>query len=270
MTRPTAELPLLGWTKELHPKFAEYPPQEVAKIALRRISNQGRANRRLARNDVAPLKVINTVIGSAATKKDFTLVQIGAHDGDFDDPLQKYINDHDWRAVLVEPRRKPFERLATRYANNPRVTVINKAVSDSAGKMILWSAVIDGPEFRFGEAIASTNPEQVRREVVRNLGTNVLRNTAIVPEEVEVATVGEVCADAKINPEEVDFFVTDTEGHDAIIVNSLLDSLNTPPPLLQYEHLHVPAPATFDLDQKLALNGMQLVKTHKDTLAFAS
>jgi FkbM family methyltransferase len=267
MKTPTAELPLMGWTEKVHPKFGELPPDYIARAALRRLTPRGRAIRRMTRHDAVPLSVMDKAIAEVGDKPGFTVMQVGAHDGDFDDPLQTHLNRYSWRAILVEPRRAPYARLAERYNDNPRVKVVNAAVSRTAGSMTLWSAQIEGPIYRFGEAIASVDPKQVKKEVVRNLGTRMLRKIKIVPEEVTVLTVADICDEIGVAPEEIDFFVSDTEGHDVHVVDSLLDVTDTPPTLLQYEHFHAPGEEVNELDARLLMSGRDLFRTHKDTFA---
>lgn len=38
-------------------------------------------------------------------------IQIGANDGITDDPIRKYILNHNWKGVLVEPNASVFESL---------------------------------------------------------------------------------------------------------------------------------------------------------------
>jgi FkbM family methyltransferase len=270
MKTPTAELPGLGWTERVHPKFGEYPIDHIARVALRRLTPRYRHHRQLTAHDGPAAIAMAQAIEKAADKPSFTVMQVGAHDGNFDDPLQKYIEKYNWRAVLVEPRQAPFTRLAERYEGNPNIKLVNAAVSRTAGSMTLWSAAMDGPGYKFGEAIASTNPEQVKREIERNLGKRALRNISIIPENVSVLTVADICDETGTDPSDINFFLSDTEGHDTQVVASLFDTLESAPQLLQYEHFHVETHDAMRLDTQLIGLGMSLVKTHKDTMAIPS
>src|SRR5438105_9075877 len=68
-----------------------------------------------------------------------TAVQIGAFDGDENDPLADALVRYGWRAVLVEPQADPAEALRNRYGNNPDVTVVQAAIGDTDGQRILYS-----------------------------------------------------------------------------------------------------------------------------------
>ena len=62
-------------------------------------------------------------------------VQIGAFDGQTNDPIHDLVERHGWRGILAEPQRRYFERLERTYAGNDRVTLRNVALSRESGHL---------------------------------------------------------------------------------------------------------------------------------------
>lgn len=267
---PVAELPGLGWTPKIDSRFAVRTLGDAA----RRLHLHGRESRRQAELVRIQLcdqpvtaemsKIIEEISGA---EPDFKLMQIGAHNGSFDDPFVERIEEQAWSAILVEPQVRPFEELAARHAANPDVECVHAAIGAAAGSMTLWRADLqEQPEF--GSAIASTKPDQVRREVRRCLGSSAARSVQLVKEEVPVITLDELFDRTSTAPDSIGLFATDTEGYDAHIVRSLISDYQVRPPIIQWEHLHVDAAETAQLNSGLGQIGYNVLQTHKDTLAY--
>jgi FkbM family methyltransferase len=269
--RPVAEYTGLRWTGNVNEQFKYLDPLSVMLRLEHRVrdtySSRGRELRALNTHE-APIKnEISSKIAELACLPNFSMVQIGAHNGSFDDPFSKLLADHPQaRAVLVEPQAIPFNELAARYARRSNVTCLQTAVSSiSAESMELWHADISGYK-EFGSAIAAQTREQVQREIIRNLGRSAAKKSIIQPIKVPVKGIKELLYDLDMQTENIDLFACDTEGHDAVIVNALLDTGT--PRTIMYEHLHVDPSDTADTDIRLAELGFSWLKTHKDTFAW--
>lgn len=272
---PIAELPLLGWTEQVHPKFSEKTlGQAVTSMAYRaeKVARDLRRNRQksmLISADKLVQPAIDEIFKEYAGK-DTQLLQIGAYDGVFDDPFVGLIKDNDWAAVLVEPQIEAYTRLEEHYSGNSRVKCINKAVntnSNEESSFKLWRAKLPDSSV-FGGAIASRSPEQVRREVLRCAGWFALRNSTLESEVVTAASLNEIIEISGSSPDEITIFACDTEGDDAKITQALIQDIGARPQVIQWEHLHVPSDEANRLDRHLDVLGYQSIKTHKDTIAF--
>lgn len=270
LEKPLAELPFLGWTQKIHKKLGELTPSQVAIVAMGRaerfVLSPDSSRHRLLKADKAASALLKSVVESRA-QDGLQFVQIGAHNGEFDDPFADFIATNNWRALLVEPQPHLYKQLDERYRDNPAVSCANVAISDKAQPMTLWRAEVEGYA-EFGAAIASMNKQQVEREVRRNLGTYMLHKTTFVPEVVPAIPLGELFDAHNITPDSIDFFACDTEGHDATIVKSLIQDVGATPPLIQWEHFHVNPLDVAQTEQNLVGLGYQMVKTHKDVLAY--
>lgn len=268
--RPFTDIPGFGWTRRIDHRLADKTVGDLAKAFERRAVNAFDPRIRRLRNEVRhegpALAKIAEEIGKRAASVEL-FVQIGAHDGSFDDPFAAYIRDHDWRALLVEPQAAQHARLAERYAGNDRVMTQQVAVGAYAGSLTLYSAVL--PELdAFGTAIAASNPMQVRREVKRCVGIRAARSLHVREETVEMVTVPELFERSGIDAAEISMFASDTEGNDIAIIDGLLGETDARPEIIQYEHLHTDPSAAGRVNARLRKLGYELVKTHKDTLAY--
>src|SRR5206468_12205571 len=66
------------------------------------------------------------------------IVQIGAFDGQVADPLADILRLENVYAVLVEPQTIPYKALVVHYEGNPRISLVNAAVAESDGEVILY------------------------------------------------------------------------------------------------------------------------------------
>lgn len=65
-----------------------------------------------------------------------TVVDVGANDGIYGSNSYPFIA-RGWRAVLIEPDPRPFERLQKRFGAHERVTCLNLACADQPGEIPL-------------------------------------------------------------------------------------------------------------------------------------
>lgn len=89
-----------------------------------------------------PLKTLNKIrreiILFNNTSKNFFVIQIGANDGISNDPIHDWILKFGWHGILIEPLAEPFQELEINYANNDKIKLINKAISQKNGKIEMY------------------------------------------------------------------------------------------------------------------------------------
>lgn len=263
--RPITEIPGCGWLERFDPKLAIYDPWEVVGGFFRHHSTQRLMNFALQESDKPVEAEINELIESVAATSPFTFVQIGAHNGQFEDPFLSFLEKYDWNTLLVEPQLNLYAALSGLHSDRPNVAVARTAIGEETGQLILWRALHRGYG-EFGQAIASPDREQVEREVRRCLGNYMMRMTEFSSETVPCTTLAELFVRYDIDPKGIDLFATDTEGFDATIVKQLLD-MGAEPPAIHYEHYHVAKQQRSELEKRLTGMGYQMLRTHKDTFA---
>lgn len=191
-----------------------------------------------------------------------SVVQIGANDGEMSDPLLRILLAYPWSAVLVEAVPSIYERLKARHEKRSRIKAVNVAVSDSNGDAKFFSLVnregaIPLPPWATG--LGSFSKEIIMRQqgMIENIGEYIQECN------VECITYQTLCQ--RYDLDQIDLLQTDTEGHDAVILNQV--SLNDrPPKLIIYEHHHLEENVDEELVVRLQAAGYETFKEGLDTI----
>ena len=161
-----------------------------------------------------------------------TIIQIGSHVGDSkNDPIFNKICKTS-KIFLIEPIPYIFEKLKDnylkKYPENKNLIFINKAVSDSAGK-INFTYPSQKNDFNnlpfWASQISSINSKHA---------STILPNIIIDNIDVESITLNNLIDNYKIN--EIDLLHIDTEGHDYNILMNY--DFKIKPKKILFEHKH--------------------------------
>lgn len=161
-------------------------------------------------------------------------IQVGAYDGQFQDPLYNWICHHPWLGVLVEPQPAMYERLIRLHASHPFVSVERAVVAEKTGKATLWTlSNVTGP------AEDATPLASLKREVVeRNKHLSSLADH-VSSIEVDAYTLYDLMIKHRFD--ELDLLQIDAEGSDFDIIKTI-DFTKCRPQVINYEHVNL----TFD------------------------
>lgn len=160
-----------------------------------------------------------------------TFVQVGAFDGNIQDPLRKYIARCGWRGVLVEPQPGPAAKLRDLYRMNDQIKVLEAAIDETCGGRLLFTVdVHNAPAWAGGLASFDKNVILRHTELIPNLDSMIRE----VP--VNCITFDEVLA---LSPaEDLDLLQLDTEGADGFILSLFpFDCLR--PAIIHWEIKHM-------------------------------
>jgi FkbM family methyltransferase len=195
------------------------------------------------------------------TRPDLVFVQIGAFDGQANDPIHHLVVAHAWRGVLVEPQQRYFERLQAAYAGVPGLTFLNVAVSGERGTRVLYT-VRDGVEGLpdWAPQIASFD----RATIMSHTANAPALAAALVEQPVQSVTLEDVFAAA---PGPVDLLQIDVEGYDAEIVR-MLDLDRWAPSIVRFEHKHLSRGDHEECVARLVDAGYRVAVEDADTLAY--
>jgi FkbM family methyltransferase len=154
-------------------------------------------------------------------RQSLSIVQIGAFDGDSNDPLKEVVRDPGSKVVLVEPQPGPCELLVSRYAHHPWVHIENSAVGSEDGTIAMFL-----PEGDCSSQLASIDERHMR-----NMGAGETRSITV--NSISVATLMR-----KYRLETVDVLQIDTEGYDFKILSQFLDA-GIEPAVINFESFHL-------------------------------
>lgn len=163
-----------------------------------------------------------------------TFIQVGANDGTFGDPISKYVLQHKWTGVFVEPQPDVFEALKAKYAGlDYQLFFENVAISNSAREISLYRArnMFQNADLgkHFASSVASTNQDIVSKQL--SLSRKDL-------EEIVVPAVRLDDLVEKYKLENFEILQVDTEGYDWQVLQTL-DLSKVRPVIIQFEHGHL-------------------------------
>jgi len=146
------------------------------------------------------------------TRRSLSFLQIGAFDGITSDPLHRYIREHGWRGILVEPQKRACEALRRLHAGNTNIQIINAAVGKESGTAVLYTVQGEGLPVWCG-GLASFHTESILKHV--SLVPRL--QDAVRTEQVVVVTFSDIFAQR--GADQLDLLQIDTEGADAEILS---------------------------------------------------
>ena len=185
-----------------------------------------------------------------------SFIQIGANDGvDFvRTVVREFQGTHAINGVLVEPQKYFHEQLLVNYDGIRGVQILNVAVSDSEKSMTLYYLDYSSkqlPEWAKGLGSLSKDVLLSHRHLIPDLDSYI--------REMQVPCISVPELLKSLGPRPLDVLVTDTEGHDLIILRQF-DFATLKPKLIVYESKHL-SKADFESCEKM-LTGFGYKVTH--------
>ncbi len=210
-----------------------------------------------------PIGILRLVVADwMATKaakgdNDFYFVQIGAHDGVHRDPIHRFILEHHWRGLLVEPQPEVFGRLVANYCTEPQLTFENAALAEQDGTATLYT-------LREGSGLANlTMSASFQRAGVERIGKHYKTKleTLVVP----TLTVRSLLA--KHGVTRVDLVQIDAEGYDDRIV-AMFARCGVLPAIFHFETGSLSADRLRECLDLLSDLGYRIATVGLDTVAY--
>lgn len=210
---------------------------------------------RLTGYDTSTIDILRLLIDQLHPKDPgFFFVQVGAHDGQTDDPLRKHIMREHWRGLLLEPQPDVFRQLCDAYRDEPQLILENAALS--------WE---DGERRMF------TTPQ---RTYLASFDRSALSKRIRGRSEIIDIVVPTLTFETLVRRHGLgrcDLLVVDTEGFDYEVIKMVLGSLDsttcTAPKLIYYEHLHLSTSDRRECAERLGEMGYGLMRHGTDTIA---
>lgn len=197
-------------------------------------------------------------------KPDSVLLQIGANDGVQDDYINKIVKKFKIRSHLIEPVPVFYNELENEYSDCDFVTTYNIAISNhngyqdityvdyhnSSDELPVWTKGLG--TFDESKNGFSGFGNFMLRDDLRNTNIykNIVKNKTSIP--VKTQTLNSFLSEQGI--QEIDFYISDTEGYDGIIFEQL-DIKRYQPKLLIMETHSLGIDAIKAIDSRLLNSG---------------
>jgi len=176
----------------------------------------------------------------------FYFVQIGAHDGNYDDPIVQIRNRNpNWRGLLLEPQANVYRQLSSNLKYPEKFKLLNKALSEHDGEQVIY-------EISFSKKDWATGLASFRKEsLVRSIQNGYVKQMAETHGDKLPSDINDYISEHKVLTvsfrtlislceKEPDCIVMDTEGFDFTIINRLLDNhLNPPIWWFEYSYMSI-------------------------------
>ncbi len=177
-------------------------------------------------------------------KGNIRFIQIGANDGQWNDPIYKYIRRDGWQGILIEPQKHIFERLKENYKKYVhKLIFLNVAIDNKNGEKLLYK--ISFSESRWASGLSSFIKEDLQKMIDAGYVERMANKDGINPpkdrsswiseEIVKVLTLETIIEKYKFY--EIDLLMIDTEGYDFEIIKTVPFEI-VKPSVIVYEHSH--------------------------------
>jgi FkbM family methyltransferase len=174
-----------------------------------------------------------------------TFVQIGAYDGQTDDPACEYVLTGRMKCLLVEPIEASFQKLRKLYDGKPNVHLMQCCVGHSDGTQTMFKVRQGSKHHNMGTGgLASFDKGHLLRHGIRKDEI----------EEVNVPCLTLKSLLAKFQLTKIDILQIDTEGFDAEVIKMALTLDNTPD-CINFENTHLSLETKTALYDLLTRNG---------------
>lgn len=140
-------------------------------------------------------------------------VQIGANNGIYNDPLNKFIVKYGLNGILVEPVPHLYNQLLKTYSTQTGLFFENVAIGDPNAHLTFYR--VKSEKHTYYDQLGSFNKETIlkHKKNIPNL------ESLIVEEPVQVVEFNTLME--KYNRENVDLLIMDTEGYDSEIIKMI-------------------------------------------------
>lgn len=192
----------------------------------------------------------NVLKGAVAVKNPFSIIQVGANDGKYNDPIYEFVkrNQNRTNIVLIEPQKELIPHLRENYSYHPSSEIFNKAIGKQEGEIKLYKVDNDywnkinvdygegWPDYRVPTGVTTSDKDQLLEWVSKHVQTD--RDPIDVIDEYTVDVISPRTILESLNLNEVCLLQVDTEGMDDKIIYSFFDA-NIFPKIINMEIKHL-------------------------------
>lgn len=192
-----------------------------------------------------------------------TFVQVGANDGENDDPFSRCIAEFPLQGILVEPQPGACAKLRQKHASNPRLIVDQVAISETPGHLTLYHFGSENIEVRSDKEVRADLLTSGSREHMERMRDTLGLTCPI--EELKVPALTWQGLLQKHGMSTPDMVIVDTEGMDDVIVNQVATDEHGPA-FIQLESLHLSSARLKRCTDRLEKSGYRFIMSEYDLL----
>ena len=171
-------------------------------------------------------KIINQLKKVFLNKKTISLIDIGAHKGEYISSIIKNFNIS--KAYCFEPNPKVFRILNNKISFNKKIKLLNYGASNNSGN-VLFNENIESSSSSINELNKNSNYYKKKFFFLNFLGLDDVTKKI----EIEVVTLSDFIIENNIN--KIDLLKIDTEGHEFQVLLGLKDKIDMIN-LIHFEH----------------------------------
>lgn len=171
-------------------------------------------------------KIINQLKRIFFNKKTISLIDIGAHKGEYISSIIKNFNIS--KAYCFEPNPRVFEILEKKISLNKKIELLNYGASNNSAN-ILFNENIESSSSSINELNKNSNYYKRKFFLLNFLGSGDVTKKI----EIKVVTLNEFIIENNVN--KIDLLKIDTEGHEYQVLLGLKDKINMIN-LIHFEH----------------------------------
>lgn len=177
------------------------------------------------------------------SKKEFTVIQIGANDGITHDPIHKFIKRDNWNGVLLEPQSDVFHQYLKRiYAKNRGIITLCAAIGEEDGSLPIYKIAFS--DMRWATGLTSFSKEKIEDAFQNGIvqincskfGIEIPQDKSKWISEENVEVISPKTLLKKFGIGKIDLLQIDAEGYDLEVIR-IFDIENTKPEAIIFENV---------------------------------
>lgn len=151
------------------------------------------------------------------------ILDVGANDGIMYSNSRMFIEDYNWKGVLIEPTKDCVDKLNELYKNNPNIEIFDVAIDNEEGEKEIHLGTLSGEGIN---QISTLNDAD-------KLFWETNRKVKYKSEIIKTTTIKKVLE--KSSYKTFDIVSIDAEGNDLIVLSQLVNE-NIYPTFIIFEH----------------------------------
>lgn len=151
------------------------------------------------------------------------ILDVGANDGIMYSNSRMFIEDYNWKGVLIEPTKDCVDKLNELYKNNPNIEIFDVAIDNEEGEKEIHLGTLSG------EGINQISTLNDRDKLYWETNRKVKYKSEII----KTTTIKKVLE--KSSYKTFDIVSIDVEGNDLIVLSQLVNE-NIYPTFIIFEH----------------------------------